>query len=91
MQPKYPFVVCGRGGDHLERSYMVCEHVMRGAKITHLLQATDVEMGEALCGSCDQMLSTFERTNRALPKRILSMMLVICECCLGSLRKVVAN
>ena len=65
-------IECGRHGQ--SPAYIVCEHIMNGAKAAMLETATEEKFGEALCYICLE-----ESTKRELTAEEAS---VICAGCL---------
>jgi hypothetical protein len=49
---KYPNVRCEHHSGPDEPGYVVCQHVVDGAAVSHFLGATDKCLGEVLCGPC---------------------------------------
>lgn len=54
MKYKYPIVECKTHGE--QESYVVCQHVISGARPSHVRPSSREEMGEILCGDCDDGL-----------------------------------
>ena len=50
----YPMVDCDVHGR--QRTYLMCEHVMRGRFADHVVPTSDVEMGEAMCDECHALI-----------------------------------
>jgi len=60
--------------------YVVCLHVIAGAKIAHLEKATEDELGEAVCKACED---NAKEEGRTLDAEDFSL---FCAGCLAELR-----
>lgn len=56
MTRQFPIVTCGKHGRG--PGYCVCLHVADGAKVAHLVPATEKDLGEALCKDCKKRTIT---------------------------------
>jgi len=55
----FPFVTCDLTG-MTRPGYAICQHVLHGAPVAELREASDDEMGYACCLACARVLTSIE-------------------------------